>query len=57
MQCQQIKWTKYHTLLLKGFVLLTPLSNRFQIICDELIYFYEFPDDETEPIPELKNTM
>lgn len=57
MQTNKVSWNIYHTLDHKGFVQLTPLSNRFQIICDELIYFYEFKDNDNEPIPELKNTM
>lgn len=52
-----IKWNKYHTLNQTGFVQLTPDSETFQIIGDELIYFFRFPDVEKEPIPELSNTM
>lgn len=52
-----IRWNKYHTLEQTGFVQLTPDSNTFQIIGDELIYFFKFPEVEKEPIPELANTM
>lgn len=40
LQNIQVKWYKYHSLDLKGFVQLTPMSNQFQVISDELIYFY-----------------
>jgi len=55
-------WVKYHTLQHKGFVNMTPDTNQFHIVCDDLIYFYEFPiktcsHDDDLKIPELKNTM
>ena len=58
-------WVKYHTLKHKGFVNMTPDTNQFHVVCDDLIYFYEFKlkqdhhrEDENIPkIPHLKNTM
>lgn len=55
---KSIKWVKYHTLNKEGFVIMNPLTRNFQVICDELIYFYEFPDNQDKaPIPFLTNTM
>ena len=52
-----IKWNKYHTINYSGFVQLTPNSNTFQIIDCDQIYFFKFPENEIEPIPEFSNTM
>ena len=42
---------------------MTPGTNQFHIICDDLIYYYELVDEEDpdgddhHPFPKLKNSM
>lgn len=42
---------------------MTPGTNQFHIICDDLIYYYELEDEDnpeesdSHPVPKLKNSM
>ena len=48
-------WQNYHTVDSSGFVSGNKKFNRFQLIEDKFIYFYEI--DEEDFTPKLLNTM
>jgi hypothetical protein len=56
-----LRWVKYHTIDITGFIFHFQGDERFQLITDKLVYFYIFDEaeDGVEPnfIPRLEATM
>lgn len=56
-RANQMKWKKYHELDIQGFIHHMKGSDRFQVVTDSFIYFYEFDEEDESLIPQKQYVM
>ena len=56
-RANQMKWKKYYELDIQGFIHHMKGSDRFQVVTDSFIYFYEFDEEDETMIPQKQYVM